>query len=99
MVQQQAAVGGRRVLHMTMRMIKLHPTLVACRPSASWRQLMSATRSVKHIHKQFAVIDVISAAQTQTRCNMPCTQVVKAFPDYPKIRKDVLEKARAGLKP
>lgn len=26
-------------------------------------------------------------------------QVIKAFPDYPKIRKDILEKARMGLKP
>lgn len=26
-------------------------------------------------------------------------QVIKAFPDYPKIKKEVLEKARMGLKP
>ena len=28
-----------------------------------------------------------------------CHKVIKAFPDYPKIRKDILEKARIGLKP
>jgi tetratricopeptide repeat protein 21B len=28
-----------------------------------------------------------------------CAQVLKACPDFPKIRKDVLEKARAGIKP
>jgi tetratricopeptide repeat protein 21B len=28
-----------------------------------------------------------------------CHQVIKAFPDYPRIRKDILEKARQGLKP
>eukprot|EP00798_Chlamydomonas_sp_ICE-L_P019308 gene19309-25961_t len=28
-----------------------------------------------------------------------CHKVIKAFPDYPKIRKDILEKARMGLKP
>lgn len=28
-----------------------------------------------------------------------CHKVVKAFPEYPKIKKDILEKARMGLKP
>lgn len=28
-----------------------------------------------------------------------CHKVLKAFPQYPKIRKDVLDKARAGLRP
>ncbi|GLC77752.1 hypothetical protein PLESTB_000959000 [Pleodorina starrii] len=28
-----------------------------------------------------------------------CHKVIKAFPDYPKIRKEILEKARMGLKP
>ncbi|KAL6760145.1 intraflagellar transport protein [Haematococcus lacustris] len=28
-----------------------------------------------------------------------CHKVIKAFPDYPRIRKDILEKARQGLKP
>ncbi len=28
-----------------------------------------------------------------------CHKVIKAFPDYPKIRKDILEKARIGLRP
>uniref|UniRef100_A0A7S0S5T6 Tetratricopeptide repeat-like domain-containing protein n=1 Tax=Chlamydomonas leiostraca TaxID=1034604 RepID=A0A7S0S5T6_9CHLO len=28
-----------------------------------------------------------------------CHKVIKAFPDYPKIKKEVLEKARQGLKP
>jgi len=28
-----------------------------------------------------------------------CHKVIKAFPEYPKIRKDILEKARMGLKP
>jgi tetratricopeptide repeat protein 21B len=28
-----------------------------------------------------------------------CHKVIKAFPDYPKIQKDILEKARMGLKP
>ncbi|EFJ52945.1 hypothetical protein VOLCADRAFT_78980 [Volvox carteri f. nagariensis] len=28
-----------------------------------------------------------------------CHKVIKTFPDYPKIRKDILEKARMGLKP
>ncbi|KAG2502129.1 hypothetical protein HYH03_000619 [Edaphochlamys debaryana] len=28
-----------------------------------------------------------------------CHKVIKAFPDYPKIKKEILEKARQGLKP
>lgn len=28
-----------------------------------------------------------------------CHKVLKAFPQYPKIRKDILDKARAGLRP
>jgi tetratricopeptide repeat protein 21B len=28
-----------------------------------------------------------------------CHKVIKAFPEYPKIRKDILEKARIGLRP
>jgi tetratricopeptide repeat protein 21B len=28
-----------------------------------------------------------------------CHKVLQQFPDYPKIRKDVLEKARQALKP
>ncbi|MEW5298948.1 MAG: hypothetical protein WDW36_002017 [Sanguina aurantia] len=28
-----------------------------------------------------------------------CHKVIKAFPEYPRIKKDILEKARAGLKP
>lgn len=28
-----------------------------------------------------------------------CHKVIKAFPEYPKIRKEILEKARMGLKP
>lgn len=28
-----------------------------------------------------------------------CHKVIKAFPEYPKIKKEILEKARMGLKP
>ncbi len=28
-----------------------------------------------------------------------CSQVLRACPDFPKIRRDVLDKARAGIKP
>lgn len=41
----------------------------------------------------------ISSQMVRPLKHCPAPQVIKAFPDYPKIRKDILEKARIGLRP
>lgn len=107
----QVGVGCWQLMQEFLVTFHIYPLLISqpAAQNASTATIVNTPKQIRHINQMitptccsqvgYKLAFNYLKAKRYVEAIEVCHQVIKAFPEYPRIRKDILEKARQGLKP